>query len=79
MDEITSSLDTETTKHIEDSILSLENITCVAVTHNLTSSFLAKYDEIIVMDRGKIVEHGSYDKLLAASGQFANLRTIGIQ
>lgn len=79
LDEITSSLDTETTKHIEDSILSLENITCVAVTHNLTSSFLAKYDEIIVMDRGKIVEHGSYDKLLAASGQFANLRTIGIQ
>lgn len=63
LDEATSALDSETTNFIEDSIFSLEDVTCIAVTHKLTPGSLQKYDEILVMDSGKIVERGSYDKL----------------
>lgn len=76
LDEATAALDSETTNFVEDSILSLENITCVAVTHKLNSGSLKKYDEILVMEQGKIVERGSYDELSAASGVFAGLYAL---
>ena len=55
LDEATSALDSETTEFMEESILSLENITCIAVTHKSTPESLKKYDEILVMEHGKIV------------------------
>lgn len=73
LDEATSALDSETTEFVEDSILSLENVTCIAVTHKLTPESLRKYDEILVMEHGKIVEQGSFDQLTAVSGTFAAL------
>lgn len=73
LDEATSALDSETTEFVEDSILSLENVTCIAVTHKLTPESLRKYDEILVMEHGKIVEQGSFDRLSALSGTFAAL------
>lgn len=63
LDEATSALDAETTQLVEDSILSLENVTCIAVTHKLTPKSLKKYDEILVMEDGQIVERGSIDQL----------------
>lgn len=57
LDEATSALDNETTEFIEDSILSLENITCIAVTHKSTPESLKKYDEILVMEHGKIINN----------------------
>ncbi len=73
LDEATSALDSETTEFVEDSILSLENVTCIAVTHKLTPESLRKYDEILVMEHGKIVEQGSFDQVTAVSGTFAAL------
>ena len=73
LDEATSALDSETTEFVEDSILSLENVTCIAVTHKLTPESLRKYDEILVMEHGKIVEQGSFDQLTAVSGTFVAL------
>ena len=73
LDEATSALDSETTEFVEDSILSLENVTCIAVTHKLTPESLRKYDEILVMEYGKIVEQGSFDRLSVLSGTFAAL------
>jgi ABC-type multidrug transport system fused ATPase/permease subunit len=73
LDEATSALDSETTEFVEDSILSLENVTCIAVTHKLTPESLRKYDDILVMEHGKIVEQGSFDRLSALSGTFAAL------
>lgn len=77
LDEATSALDGETTNFVEDSILSLKDVTCVAVTHRLTAGSLKKYDQILVMDRGRIVERGSYDELSAASGLFSKLYSCG--
>lgn len=77
LDEATSAMDSETTNTIEDNILSLENITCIAVTHKLTPGSLKKYDEILVMDKGRVVEQGSYDELAASSGTFAKLYSCG--
>ncbi|MDE5590946.1 MAG: ABC transporter ATP-binding protein/permease [Acetatifactor sp.] len=79
LDEATSALDSETTNFVEDSIFSLENTTCIAVTHKLTPNSLQKYDEILVMDNGKIVQRGSYDRLLAASGPFSELYSAGMR
>lgn len=78
LDEATSAMDSETTKLIEDSILSLENVTCIAITHKLTPSSLQRYDEILVMEHGKIVEQGTYDSLLSLSNKFAKLYSLAM-
>lgn len=78
LDEATSAMDNGTTKLIEDSILSLENVTCIAITHKLTPSSLQKYDEILVMEHGKIVEQGSYEALLSLSSKFAKLYSVAM-
>ena len=71
-------MDNGTTKLIEDSILSLENVTCIAITHKLTPSSLQKYDEILVMEHGKIVEQGSYEALLSLSSKFSKLYSVAM-
>ena len=78
LDEATSAMDNGTTKLIEDSILSLENVTCIAITHKLTPSSLQKYDEILVMEHGKIVEQGSYEALLSLSSKFSKLYSVAM-
>lgn len=77
LDEATSALDNETTNFVEDSLLSLADVTCVAVTHRLTPHSLRKYDEILVMEDGRIVERGDYQSLLKRSGAFAKLYSAG--
>ena len=79
LDEATSALDSETTDFVEDSIFSLENVTCISITHKLAPNSLQKYDEILVMDNGKIVQRGSYDRLLAVSGPFSELYSAGMR
>ncbi len=73
IDEATSSLDNETTKKVEESILMLKNTTCIAVTHKLIPELLQKYDEIFVMDCGNVVEQGNYKGLLEEAGMFSRL------
>lgn len=65
MDEATSSLDATTTNMIETSILNIKNITRIIVTHKLNENILRKYDGIIVLSKGKVVEMGDYDTLLS--------------
>ena len=45
------------------------------VTHRLEESLLRRFDGIIVMRRGEIVEQGSYDELMEKHGYFAALCT----
>ncbi len=77
LDEATSSLDNECAREIEESILSLKNITCIAVTHKLYSGALQKYDKIFVMNDGKIVEQGTFQELMEKSGTFQKLYAAG--
>lgn len=76
LDESTSALDNETAYNLEHSLLNLDNLTLITVTHKLIKSILINYDEIIVMKNGKIIEKGSFNDLLKQKGYFYSLYTI---
>ena len=76
LDESTSALDNETAYNLENSLLSLENLTLITVTHKLIKNILNRYDEIIVMKNGKIIEKGNFEDLINIKGYFYSLYTI---
>ena len=57
MDEAASSLDEQTANAVENSILSLENITCISVTHRLSPETMQKYSAVLTMDKGELHEY----------------------
>lgn len=77
LDESTSALDNETAYSIEKSILSLENVTSIVITHKLIEDVLKDYDEIIVMRDGAIVERGDFQSLIDEKGYFYSLYNVG--
>lgn len=77
MDEATASLDVENTRAILSTLLDEKSRrTRIVVTHNLDESLLRKYDEVIVMKDGKMIEKGSFDELLEADGYFRSFYKI---
>ena len=76
LDESTSALDNETAYNLENSLLNLENLTLITVTHKLIKNILNRYDEIIVMKNGKIIEKGNFEDLINIKGYFYSLYTI---
>lgn len=54
MDEATSALDEQTANAVERSILSLNNVTCISVTHRLTPEAMQKYAAVFTMDGGQL-------------------------
>ncbi len=77
LDEATSSLDKETSYNIEKTLLDIEDLTVIFITHKLSEDLLNSCDEIIVMDDGKIVEEGTYLQLLKNRNYFYNLYNVG--
>lgn len=77
LDESTSALDNETAFSIEKSLLELEGVTSIVITHKLMEEILKKYDEIIVMRDGAIVERGEFNELLSEKGYFYSLYNVG--
>lgn len=77
LDEATSSLDNENSYNIEKSILNLENITCIIVTHKFIPSILEKYDCIVAVKNGLIEEMGTFNELIKNKGYFYSLYTLG--
>ncbi|CAH8322593.1 unnamed protein product [Eruca vesicaria subsp. sativa] len=71
-DEATSALDNKTEAEIMKTLRSLaSNRTCVFIAHRLTTAM--QCDEIIVMEKGKVVEKGTHEDLLEKSGRYAKL------
>ena len=73
LDEATSSLDNKVTTEIENSILEIQDLTVLVVTHKLNKSMLKKYNRILFMKNGVIVEDGSFDNLIDRKGEFYKL------
>ena len=73
LDEATSSLDNQVTTEIENSILKIQDLTALVVTHKLNKTILKKYDRILFMKEGVIVEDGSFDDLMYREGEFYKL------
>jgi ATP-binding cassette subfamily B multidrug efflux pump len=72
LDEATSALDSEVEAAIQASLYRLmEGKTVVAIAHRLST--IAAMDRLVVMDRGRIVETGDHQSLLAAGGIYARL------
>jgi ATP-binding cassette subfamily B protein len=72
LDEPTSALDSETEKHVLDALDRLAaGRTTLVIAHRLST--IRRADQILVLDRGRIVERGSHDELFAKRGAYAEL------
>jgi len=72
LDEATSAVDTETEKEIQKALDNLvRGRTTIAIAHRLST--LRKADRLVVMDRGRIVEIGNHDQLMAIEGHYYKL------
>ena len=78
LDEATSSLDNQVTTEIEKSILDIQDLTALVVTHKLNENILKRYDRILFMKAGVIVEDGSFCDLMDRRGEFYKLFELSV-
>jgi ATP-binding cassette, subfamily B, bacterial MsbA len=72
LDEATSSLDTESERLVQDAINNMmENRTSIVIAHRLST--IRNADEIIVLQKGEIVERGTHDELIQKQGYYHRL------
>jgi subfamily B ATP-binding cassette protein MsbA len=72
LDEATSSLDTESERLVQDAINNMmQNRTCVVIAHRLST--IRHANEIIVLQKGAIVERGTHEELVSQNGFYKKL------
>ncbi len=75
LDEATSALDTESEKFVQVALENMmQNRTSIVIAHRLST--IQKADLIVVMKKGRIVEQGKHDELVAVNGTYNNLVTM---
>jgi ATP-binding cassette subfamily B protein len=76
LDEATSSVDSETEELIQESIEKMmQGRTSIVIAHRLST--IQKADQILVLNKGEIVERGTHQELLATeNGYYANLHKM---
>ena len=70
LDEGTSAIDMQTAYDIESRLLAISDLTLLTITHNMSKDILELYDEIIFMADGRIIEHGTFETLIAKHAAF---------
>jgi subfamily B ATP-binding cassette protein MsbA len=75
LDEATSALDTESEKFVQVALENMmQNRTSIVIAHRLST--IQKADQIVVMQKGEIVELGTHDELIARNGTYNKLVTM---
>jgi subfamily B ATP-binding cassette protein MsbA len=75
LDEATSALDTESEKFVQIALENMmQNRTSIVIAHRLST--IQKADVIVVMQKGRIVEQGTHDELIAHNGTYNKLVTM---
>jgi len=76
VDEATAALDAETAHYVIDAVLDLETMTRIVITHDMDRSLLERYDEVVVLKNGEVVEIGTFAQLMERKEYFYSLFTV---
>ena len=76
LDEATAALDNQTAFQVVDSLLKLDGLTRLVVTHRLEKGLLEQYDGIFVLRNGQLWETGTFEDLMAQKGYFYSLYNV---
>lgn len=76
VDEATAELDAKTAVAVTNSILEIEDLTRIIVTHRLEEAILKKYDKIFVLQNGRLIEQGTFKELMKETGYFYSLYMV---
>jgi len=74
-DEVISTLDIETAYEIEKLALNLDS-TVIFISHNFSGKLVKDYDEILLLEDGSLIVHGSHEDLLANSSDYKRIWSI---
>ena len=74
MDEPFAATDVNITELLENALLNMEEKTIIMVTHKLSKN-LDKFDEVILMDSGKIVQRGTFEEI-SKMDEFKKLKKL---
>lgn len=76
VDEATAALDAQTAFQVSNAILDMDGLMRIVITHSLDESLLKRYDAILTMKNGSLVEVGTFDELMNERGYFYSLFTV---
>lgn len=76
VDEATAALDPQTASQVSNAILDLRHLTRIVVTHSLDEHLLRRYDNVLTLKNGRLIEFGSFESLMEKKGYFYSLFTV---